>query len=62
MFKRYKKVFKAVLQTSPNYPKDISYRGEGLSNEHRLSLPCGLIGWFEKRYVKKLFNLPKGRV
>ena len=51
----------AVLNTK-NYPKDLSYRGEGLSNEYRLPLCCGLIGWFEKRYVKKILDAHKDKV
>jgi len=62
MFKGHKKIYKAVLQPAKNYPKDISYRGEGLSNEYRLPLCCGLIRWFEKRYVEKILNAPQDRV
>ena len=51
-----KKIYKAVLQTSGNYPKDISYRGEGLSNEHRLLLPVGLIGRPEATSFTRVFD------
>jgi hypothetical protein len=60
MFKGRKKIYKAILQAESDNPKDISYRGEGLSNEYRPILACGLIGYFEKRHVKKLLNLYKG--
>ena len=62
MFNGRKKIYKAVLQTTPNYPKDISYRGEGLSNEYRPLLARGLIGYFETRYAKKLSDLYKERI
>ena len=57
MFKRYKKIYKTILQAERDNPKDISYRGEGLSNEYRPILPRGLVGFYEKRHVKKLLNL-----
>jgi hypothetical protein len=57
-----KKIYKAVLQTQRNYPKDISYRGQGLSNEYRPMVARGLIGAFEKRHAKKLLDLYKKQV
>ena len=62
MFKRYKKVFKAILQVPKDYPKDLSYRGEGLSNEHRLLLPIGLIGRAEATSFTRVFDTPKNEV
>ena len=62
MFKRRKKIYKAVLQAERDNPADISYRGEGLSNEYRPLLASGLIGWFEKRHVKKLLNIYKNQI
>tara|TARA_R100001480_G_scaffold61759_1_gene74178 strand:- start:100 stop:321 length:222 start_codon:yes stop_codon:yes gene_type:complete len=56
MFERYKKVFKAILQVTKDYPKDLSYRGEGLSNEHRLLLPIGLIGRSETTSFTRVFD------
>jgi hypothetical protein len=62
MFNGRKKIYKAVLQTERNYPKDISYRGEGLSNEYRPILPRGLIGYYQKRHAKKLLNILKKEI
>jgi len=57
-----KKIYKAVLQTSGNYSEDISYRGEGLSNEHRLLLPCGLAPAYKEGSYKRLLITSKGKV
>jgi hypothetical protein len=62
MFNGRKKIYKAVLQTERNYPKDISYRGEGLSNEYRPILPCGLVGYYQKRHAKKLLDILKREI
>ena len=62
MFKRRKKIYKAVLQAERDNPKDISYRGEGLSNEYRPLLPFGLIGWFQTRHAKKILDLYKDQI
>ncbi len=62
MFNGYKKIYKAVLQTQRNYPTDISYRGQGLSNEYRPLLPRGLVGYYEKRHAKKLLDLYKKQI
>jgi hypothetical protein len=50
MFKGYKKIYTPVLQTTKDYPKDISYRGKGLSNEYRLPLPSGLARTYQERF------------
>ena len=50
MFKGYKKIYTPVLQTTKDYPKDISYRGKGLSNEYRLPLPSGLTKAYKERF------------
>ena len=62
MFKGRKKIYKAVLQAERDNPKDISYRGQGLSNEYRPVLARGLIGWFETRHAKKILELYKNRI
>ena len=62
MFKRCKKIYKKILQTKKHYPKDISYRGEGLSNEYRLSLPFGLLGHNQATSFTRVFDAPKKRV
>ena len=62
MFNGRKKIYKSVLQTSRNYPKDISYRGEGLSNEYRPVLPRGLIGYYQKRHAKKLLVILENEI
>jgi len=43
-------------------PNDISYRGQGLSNEYRPMVARGLIGYFEKRHAKKLLDLYKKQI
>ena len=50
MFKGYKEIYAPVLQTTKDYPEDISYRGQGLSNEFRLSLPSGLTKAYKERF------------
>ena len=62
MFERCKKIYKKILQTEKHYPKDISYRGEGLSNEYRLSLPFGLLGHNQATSFTRVFDAPKKRV
>ena len=59
MFKGCKKIYKAILCTSEHYPEDISYRGEGLSNEYRLSLPFGLLGHNKATSFTRVFDAPK---
>ena len=56
MFKRCKKIYKKILQTEKHNTEDISYRGEGLSNEHRLLLPIGLIGRPEATSFTRVFD------
>ena len=56
MFKGCEKIYKAVLYTTKDYPKDISYRGQGLSNEYRLSIASGLIGQSEATSFTRVFN------
>ena len=62
MFKGREKIYKAVLQTEQNYPKDISYRGQGLSNEHRLLLPSGLTPSYKEGFHKGLSITSKGQI
>jgi len=50
MFKGCEKIYTPVLQTTKDYPKDISYRGKGLSNEYRLPLPSGLARTYQERF------------
>tara|TARA_R100000008_G_C3543149_1_gene145971 strand:- start:744 stop:932 length:189 start_codon:yes stop_codon:yes gene_type:complete len=59
MFKGCKKIYKAVLYTTEHYPEDISFRGEGLPNEYRLSLPVGLIGHSKATSFTRVFNALK---
>ena len=59
MFKRCEKIYKAVLQPEQDNPKDISYRGQGLSNEYRLSLPSGLLRHNKATSFKRIFTSPK---
>ena len=62
MFERCKKIYKKILQAKKHYPKDISYRGQGLSNEYRLSLPVGLLGHNQATSFTRVFDAPKKRV
>lgn len=62
MFKGCKKICKEILQTKKYNTEDISYRGEGLSNEYRLSLPIGLIGHSQATSFTRVFDAPKKRV
>jgi len=54
MFKGCEKIYTPVLQTTKDYPEDISYRGQGLSNEYRLRHASGLTGAYQERLGKKL--------
>ena len=56
MFKGCEKIYKAVLQTTKDYPEDISYRGKGLSNEYRLSFASGLTGNNKATSYTKVFD------
>ena len=62
MSKRRKKVLQTILQAKQDSPTDISYRGEGLSNEYRLSLPIGLLGHNKATSFTRVFDAPKKRV
>ena len=62
MSKRRKKVLQTILQTKQDNPTDISYRGEGLSNEYRLPLPVGLLGHNQATSFTRVFDAPKKRV
>ena len=62
MFDGCEKIYTPVLQTTKDYPKDISYRGKGLSNEYRLSLASGLTGTCEATSYKRLFETPKDQI
>ena len=62
MFKRCKEICKKILQTKKYCTEDISYRGEGLSNEYRLSLPVGLLGHNQATSFTRVFDAPKKRV
>ena len=59
MFKGCEKIYTPILQATKDYPKDISYRGQGLSNEYRPILPLGLVGYYQKRHVKKILDILK---
>ena len=54
MFKGCKEIYTPVLQTTKDYPEDISYRGKGLSNEYRLLLPCGLAPAYKEGFNKRI--------
>ena len=58
MFKGCKKIYTPVLQTTKDYPKDISYRGQGLSNEYRLLYASGLTGTREATSYTRVFEAP----
>mgnify|MGYP003131957583 CR=1 FL=1 len=62
MFDGCEKIYTPVLQTTKDYPKDISYRGKGLSNEYRLSVASGLTGTCEATSYKRLFETPKDQI
>ena len=62
MFKRRKEIHKEILQPEQDNPTDISYRGQGLSNEYRLSLPCGLLGQGKATSFTRVFTTPKKEV
>ena len=58
MFKGYKEIYTPVLQTTKDYPEDISYRGKGLSNEYRLSFASGLTGTRKATSYTRVFETP----
>jgi hypothetical protein len=62
MSKRRKKVLQTILQAKQDNPTDISYRGEGLSNEYRLSFPIGLAPKYQASLSKGVFITSKKEV
>ena len=62
MFNGRKMIYKAIQQTERNHPENISYRGQGLSNEYRPILPRGLVGLYQKRHAKKLLDILKKEI
>jgi|TARA_Y100000401_G_scaffold33169_1_gene24527 hypothetical protein len=54
MSKRRKKVLQTILQAEQHNPTNISYRGEGLSNEYRLSFPVGLAPKYQASLAKRV--------
>lgn len=62
MFERCKKIYKKILQTKKHNTEDISYRGQGLPNEYRLSLPVGLLRFNQTTSFTRVFDASKKRV
>ena len=62
MSKRRKKVLQTILQAEQHNPTNISYRGEGLSNEYRLSFPIGLAPNYQTSLSKGVFVTSKKEV
>ena len=62
MFKRCEKIYKAILQPEQDNPKDISYRGQGLPNEYRLSFASGLTGLYQATSYTKVFDAPQKEI
>jgi hypothetical protein len=62
MSKRRKKVLQTILQAKQDNPTDISYRGEGLSNEYRLSFPIGLAPKYQASLSKRVSFISKEEV
>jgi len=58
MLKDCKEIYTPVLQAEQDNPKDISYRGKGLSNELRLSFACGLTGTNQATSYTRVFEVP----
>ena len=58
MFNGCEKIYTPVLQTTKDYPEDISYRGKGLSNEYRLSFASGLTGTRKATSYTRVFETP----
>ena len=59
MFNGCEKIYTPVLQTTKDYPEDISYRGKGLSNEYRLSFASGLTGTHKATSYQRIFETPQ---
>ena len=62
MFKGCKEIYTPVLQTTKDYPKDISYRGKGLSNEYRLRHASGLTTAFKEGSYTNLSETSKKEI
>ena len=62
MFKGCKKIYTPVLQSTKDYPEDISYRGKGLSNEYRLSHPSGLTGNNKATSYTRVFEVSQKEI
>ena len=62
MFKGCEKIYTPVLQTVKDYPKDISYRGKGLSNEYRLSFASGLTGQYKATSYTRISKTSKKEI
>jgi len=62
MFDGCEEIYTPVLQTTRNYPKDISYRGKGLSNEYRLLLPSGLAPAYKENSNQRISQTFKTEV
>jgi len=62
MFKGCEKIYTPVLQPAKNYPKDLSYRGKGLSNEYRLPLASGLTPPYKERGYTRLSKTSKEKI
>ena len=57
MFKGHKEIYKKNLQSKQDNSEDISYRGQGLSNEYRLSFTSGLTGTREATSYTRVFEI-----
>ena len=62
MLKRRKEIHKEILQSEQDNSTDISYRGQGLPNEYRLSLPSGLLGHSQATSFTRVFTPLKKEV
>jgi len=62
MFNGCEEIYTPILQTTRNYPEDISYRGKGLSNEYRLLLPSGLAPAYKENCNQRIFKTSKTEV
>ena len=62
MFNGCEKIYTPVLQTTKDYPEDISYRGKGLSNEYRLRHASGLTSAFKEGSYTKLSETSKKEI
>ena len=62
MFNGCEKIYTPVLQTTKDYPEDISYRGKGLSNEYRLRHASGLASIYKERISPEVFKAFKEEI